>query len=175
MRSHVLSGGLLPDSPDESLLARVLPSTYLVVACPFCKSAPGRDCSTPNYSTALSTHAARKRAVRQLSDIERYRLFAQRRAEHVAARAATEAFLAKPLTAEQQASRAAITAAFDQARDEFRVKERAMYARCRDPWIHNDACRCRNGQPYVAPVPKPRVVRDVTDLTAVRARKAGVR
>lgn len=175
MSSHVLSGRLLPDVPDADLLAKVLPYTHIVVACPFCKSGPGRDCSTPNYSVALSTHAARKKAARQLSDMERYRLFAQLRAEQVAARAQTEAILARPLTAEQQATRAAITAVFDQAREEFAVKERAMYARCRDPWIHNEACHCREGRPYVAPAPKPRVVRDVTDLAAVRARKAGAR
>lgn len=175
MRSHVLSGGLLPDSPDESLLQKVLPYTHLVVACPFCKSGPGRDCSTPNYSVALSTHAARKKAAWKLSDMERYRLFAQLRAEQIAARAETEAILARPLTPEQQATRAAISTAFDQARADFAVKERAMYARCRDPWIHNEACYCREDRPYVAPGPKQRVVRNVTDLAAVRAHKAGAR
>lgn len=175
MSSHLLNGRLLPDNPDADLLAKVMPYTYLVVVCPFCKSGPGRDCSTPNYSVALSTHAARRKAAWKLPDMERYRLFAQLRAEYVAVRAETEAFLAKPLTAEQQATRAAINAAFDQARDNFRIKERAMYARCRNPWIHNEACYCREGRPYVAPAPKPRVVRDVTDLADSRAQKAGAR
>lgn len=175
MRSHVLSGNSLPETPDDDLLQRILPYTYLVVACPFCKAGPAVDCRTPNYSVALSSHAARRKAAAQLDNMERYTRFAQLRAEQAAARAATEAQLARPLTPEQQATRAAISAAFQDAEDAFRVKERAMYARCREPWLHNEACHCREGQPYVAPAPKLRVVREVTDLAAVRARKAGVR
>ncbi len=175
MSSHLLSGSLLPANPDATTLQRVLPYTYLVVACPFCKAGQGVDCRTPNYTVALSVHAARRKAAWQLDDMERYTRFAQLRAEQVRVRAAVEAQLAKPLTAEQQATRAAIDAAFEQAREESRVRESAMMARCRDPWIHNEACHCRTGQLYVAPPPPPRVVRDVTDLAAVRARKAGVR
>jgi hypothetical protein len=122
MRSHILSGGLLSQVPDESLLSRVLPYTYLVVACPFCKSGVGSDCRTPNYSSALGAHVARKKAAAQLDDMERYRRFAQLRAEQVAARQKTEAILARPLTAEQQATRKAISDAFEQSRAEFRIR-----------------------------------------------------
>lgn len=174
MNHHPLSGGLLPDQPDDDLLYRVGFYAPFTVACGLCKQPRGWDCrSSGGYTVGF--HKGRIKAVAHLTAQEKYRAFAELRAAHVQRRAETEAALAKPLTAAQQATRAAISEAFRQAKAEFRVKERAMYARCRDPWIHNEACRCREGVPYVAPAPKPRIVREVTDLAAVRARKAGVR
>ncbi len=172
MSSHILNGNLLPDVPDDALLQRVLPYTYIVVACPFCKAGVGVDCRTPNYSVALSVHAARRKAAWQVGDMDRYRAFAALRAEQVRVREQVEAQLAKPLTADQKATRAAISAAFDEVDRKVRAEEAEARKRCLQPVLHNEACRCRLGEPYVPPAPKPRVVRPVTDLAAARARKA---
>lgn len=173
MNHHPLSGGLLPDDPDEGLILRASYLAPYSVPCGYCKARRGEDClAKGKYTYAISFHRPRVAAVGRLTDIEKYRAFAEVRAEHVERRKAVEAEMAKPLTTEQLATRAAISAAFEEADRQFRAKERAAYARCSDPWIHNPECHCREGRPYVAPAPKPRLVRDVTDLAAVRARKA---
>ncbi|AEV86678.1 hypothetical protein ACWT_5661 [Actinoplanes sp. SE50] len=138
-------------------------------ACPFCRSPRGSDCrSIGGYTVGF--HAARIKAVAHLNRQQRDDAVQKLRAEEKARRDKTEAILAKPLTADQLATRAAIDAGFQQIKEAARAREKQMYARCRDPWLHNEACECRLGRPYAHPEPKPRVIRDVTDLAEVRAR-----
>ena len=176
MSAHPLAGGALPADPDEGLVLRVSFYAAYAVPCTFCKAPRGSDCfAKGKYTYALTFHKARVRAVAAWSDREKYDAFAAVRAEHVAAREAVQAEMAKPLTPAQQAAKQAITAAFADADAQFAAREATMRARCFQPWLHDEACHCRHGQPYVAPVPKPHIVRDVTDLAAVRAQKAGAR
>jgi hypothetical protein len=96
MRSHPLSGGLLPDSPDEGLLIRAGHFAPYAVDCSFCGAKRGEDClAKGKYTYALSFHNARKAAVADWSDLEKYRAFAEVRAEHEQRRNASVAVLAE--------------------------------------------------------------------------------
>lgn len=176
MSAHPLAGGVLPADPDEGLIFRVSFYAAYAVACSYCKAPRGSDCfAKGKYTYALTFHKARVRAVDSWSDREKYDAFAAVRAEQVAIRETVQAELAKPLTPAEQATKQAISAVFAEADTAFAAREAEMKARCYQPWLHNEACHCRQGRPHVALAPTAHVVRDVTDLAAVRARKAGVR
>lgn len=159
----------------ESSAVALAPQT---VPCPRCKAQRGEWCrSAGGYqNSAVGFHAARRKAVAHLSDAERYGAYAAMRAEQDARRAEARAALSEPLTGEQQASRAAQCAAWNEICRDVAAEERDYRNRCTDTpraefRRHTDGCRCKQtGQVELIPRPAelPVGVLPVTDLAVWR-------
>lgn len=125
-------------------LRRALSSSELV-ACPRCKAWPGMACTTTGgWVLAGEVHAGRRNAIARMTADERIATYASEKASKEITKADVDAHLARP---EVQARIAAAREQFNQAWDEMeaqqRAREREMYARCRDPYLHRKDCTCR--------------------------------
>lgn len=133
-------------APNAYTIALHAPVT---VPCPTCKAQPGGRCESPNgWTPRNGFHVPRMQAVAHLTEQERVTAYVRMKAQQEQDRAEVEAEMARRETdpayvAQRDATRAAVTAAFNQINADLRAEEREMRARCRDPWIHPQNCHCR--------------------------------
>ncbi len=150
----------------------------LTVKCDTCGEPAGSGyyCrSKSGYTTPI--HAARKAAVAHLTEDEQVAAFAAMRAEEKRRRDESSARQAErnadpAYITERDRKRAAWNAAFAQVDADQRAHEAQRRSECRDMWVHADDCMCADPT-WVRPAPPVLDIgrRDVTDLSAVRAKR----